>query len=247
MAFYHFLALFPALLILLAIGARVPSIEPLLKSAITGLGRQFLPDQASSLLQQMLNELASKRPAGLHLLSALAGACWASLNGTWALIYGLNNAYELEENRPKWKLGITIAGLMVSLATTGACALLLLSSAQHIEVKALLWLEWLMVIAVLMLTFAVVYRFAPDLRDHEWSWSTPGAVCALVLWIGATMLLRLYFRHVNDDSRDYGHLNSVVMLLLWLYLTNGAILIGGEVNSEIEKAAKQKDAPGAGS
>ena len=88
--------------------------------------------------------------------------------------------------------------------------------------------------ASLSFSFALLYRFAPNLRDCEWRWSTPGAFCALVLWIGSTFAARVYFDHVNY-ARSYGQLSGVVMLLLWLYVTNGAILIGGEMNSEIEK------------
>ena len=92
---------------------------------------------------------------------------------------------------------------------------------------------------MLSISFAVLYRFGPSLRDHEWRWSTPGALCALVLWIGTTLASRAYFEHVNNYARSYGQLNGVVMLLLWLYVSNGAILIGGEMNSEIEKAVAE--------
>lgn len=83
----------------------------------------------------------------------------------------------------------------------------------------------------------MLYRFAPNVRDRAWRWSTPGTLCAIVLWVGATFGARVYFDRLDDYSRAYGHLNGVVMLLLWLYVANGAILIGGEMNSEIEKAA----------
>jgi membrane protein len=253
MAFYDFLALFPSLLIFLAIAERVPSIAPGLKDAIAGLGNEFLPLQASSLVQQMLGELDRHMPAGLQFLSACAGALWAALNGTWALIHGLNTAYEIEEQRPWWKLGATIVGLTASLSIAGAAALVLLFSAALIQERvlnqpasfhtgalALRGLEWLTVVVLLMFSFALVYRFGPNLKEQKWKWSTPGAACALLLWLSATVGVRFYFHHVNDYTRTYGHLNSVVMLLLWLYFANGAILIGGEMNSEIEKAAAQR-------
>ena len=97
-------------------------------------------------------------------------------------------------------------------------------------------LEWVVLIVTVSFSFAILYRFGPNLRDRRWQWSTPGAVCALLLWIAATFGARIYFDHINNYARSYGHLNGVVMLLLWLYVTNGAILIGGEMNSEIEKA-----------
>jgi membrane protein len=253
MAFYHFLAIFPSLLVFLSLIGRMPSVAPEMKAAIAAVGKEFLPEQTSSLVQQLLGELDSHMSMGLHFLSTCAGALWASLNGTWALVYGLNTAYEVEERRPWWKLGITIVGLTFSLASAGLIALILLFFGSKIARQvshqplsfnaapvALRGLEWAIVIALLMFSFAVVYRFAPNLRDPEWKWSTPGAVCAMLLWLAATVGLRFYFHHINDYRRAYGHLNSVAMLLLWLYLTNGAILIGGEMNSEIEKAAAER-------
>ena len=103
-------------------------------------------------------------------------------------------------------------------------------------------LEWLILIASTSCSFALLFRVAPNLPDHAWRWSTPGTLCALVLWIACTVLAHIYFDHVNDYTRSYGHLNGVVMLLLWLYASNGAILIGGEMNSEIRKAAAARGA-----
>jgi membrane protein len=98
-------------------------------------------------------------------------------------------------------------------------------------------INWLAAVAAACAWFAILYRFAPSLADHEWRWSTPGALCALILWVGAAFGAQVYFGRVNDYSRAYGHLNGVAMLLLWLYVSNGAILIGGEMNSEIKKAS----------
>lgn len=247
MAFYHFLAIFPSLLVFLAISARVPHLGNHMKSAlqdsINDLSSQLLPERVSQLVQRMMNELAGRNRGGLRLISVCAGALWAALNGTWAMIYGLNQAYEVQETRSSWQMAITIAGLTVCLAVAGSVALFLIFCSAymqaHLHGSAILLraLEWLVLIFSLSFSFAVLYRFAPNVRDHEWRWSTPGALGALTLWIGATFAARGYFDHVNDYSRSYGDLNGVVMLLLWLYVTNGAILIGGEMNSEIEKAA----------
>ncbi len=247
MSFYHFLALFPSLLVVLAIGARIPHLGGHMKNALEDLSSQLLPERASQLFKQIIEEFNQRAPSGIHLLSVCAGACWAALNGTWAMVYGLNRAYEVEEHRSWRELGLTIAGLTLALALTGSLALLLVFFGAQLrtwlpdEGFALGALEWLVVAASLSLSFAVLYRFAPNLTDHEWSWSTPGAVCALILWIASTFAARIYFDRVNDYSRSYGHLNGVAILLLWLYVTNGAILIGGEMNSEIEKAAKQRE------
>lgn len=246
MAFYHFLAIFPSLLVFFSIASRIPHLGPHLKSALQEMSRQLLPDQVSQLFLRVTGGAGEPTFSGIQLLSVSAGAVWAAHNGTWAMIYGLNRAYEVEEHRSWRELSVTIAALTLCLAVTGSIALVLIFCSGYLQAHfhagtiAVRVLEWLVLAAALSFSFAMLYRFAPNLRDHEWRWSTPGAVCALVLWIGSTLVARVYFGHVNDYARSYGYLNGAVMLLLWLYATNGAILIGGEMNSEIEKAATQR-------
>ncbi len=245
MAFYHFLAIFPSLLIFLAVSTRVPYLGEHMKNALRDLSAEVLPGQVAQLFQSLIEELNQRALSGMRLISACAGGLWAALNGTWAMIYGLNRAYEVEEHRSLWKLSLLILGLTLSLAITGSLAVFVVFCGSHLEAgphlnpTALRVLEWLVLTAALILSFSLLYRFAPNLRDPEWRWSTPGALCALILWIGATLAARFYFDHVNNYASSYGHLNGVAMLLLWLYVTNGAILIGGEMNSEIEKAVEQ--------
>jgi membrane protein len=245
MAFYHFLAIFPSLLIFFTISTRVPHVGDHMKNALQDLTSQMLPDQASKLFQEILNELNARTYSGVSLISVCAGALWAALNGTWAMVYGLNKAYEVNEHRSWRELSLTIGGLTFFLGFIGFMAVFLVFCSAYLQTRfhggamALRVLEWLVLAGSVSFSFAVLYRFAPNLRDCAWRWSTPGAVCAVVLWIAATLGTRLYFGHVNNYSRSYGHLNGVVMLLLWLYVSNGAILIGGEMNSEIEKNIAQ--------
>ena len=242
MAFYHFLAIFPSLLLFLSVTTRIPHLGDHFKNAIQDMSSQVLPNQVSQLFQTMIEELNQHARSHVPFLPVLAGAMWAGLNATWAMIYGLNVAYEVEENRPKSRLALTVVGLAAALAISGSLALSLilfgrvLHSHLSAAVPALRILEWTILIACMVFSFAVLYRFAPNLEKARWQWTTPGAICALLLWIAAILGARLYFGHFNDYSRSYGHLNSAVMLLLWLYISNAAILIGGEMNSEIEKA-----------
>lgn len=241
MAFYHFIAIFPCLLIFLTFTAKITSFETQVTSTANGVVQQVLPNDAASLIQEMVLELQGQKPGGLQLLATLGGALWAALNGTWALVFGLNIAYEVDETRTWWQLGGTLLGLTVALAIAGALALVLIFSVtriihtpSHVVLHAI---EWVAILALLMFSFALIYRFAPNLQDAKWKWSTPGSLCALILWIAATFGLHIYFDHITNYQRSYGHLNSVIMVLLWLYFTNAAILIGGEMNSEIEKAS----------
>ena len=144
--FLHFLAIFPSLLILLACAEQIPSIVPLLKATILAVAEEFLAPQASSLVEQMLAEFDRHMPIGLELASACVGALWAPANGTWALVYGFNIAYEVEECRACWKLGITVVGMMFSLALADS----------HAAAPALCGLEWLTVLALLTFSFALV-------------------------------------------------------------------------------------------
>lgn len=246
MAFYQFLAIFPSLFIFIAITARVPDFGDHVNSTLRELSGQLLPAQVSHLLQDIMDQLSRRALSGPAFLSASAGAFWAALNSTWAMIYGLNRAYEVEEHRSWRKLTSTIVALTVFIAATSCMAVLLIIGGAylqlHLPTGAVVFriLEWLILVVSVSLFFAVLYRFAPDVVEHKWSWSTPGAAGALVIWITAIFAARFYFDYVNDYSRSYGYLNGVAILLLWLYISNGAILIGGEMNSEIEKAARER-------
>ncbi len=243
MAFYQFLAIFPALAISVAIAAHIPHLIDHLRQLQQEVGGQILPGAVSRLFATMVEQHAARIPRGAPILLTCAGALWAALNGTWAMIYGLNRAYEVKEQRSIWELGLTIVGLTFTLAVIGIIAIFVIFFSKRLEAQlsaagiASRIVDWVVLAATLLIAFAVLYRFAPSLPDHEWRWSTPGAVFALILWAASTFVARAYFDRVNDYSGSYGHLNGVAMLLLWLYVCNGAILIGGEMNSEIEKTA----------
>jgi membrane protein len=247
MAFYHFLAIFPCVLLFFTLTARVPHLANQIKTTFEDLSVQVLPTEAATLVANTIDELDARHLSAFQLASACVGALWAALNGSWALIYGLNRAYEVEERRPWWKLAVTVVGLTAMLAVATALVIALVFYGARLGTNLSLRtvtgriFEWAALSIVLSLYFSALYRYAPNLRRHEWRWSTPGAICALILWVGSASIVRLYFDHVNNYARSYGHMNRVVMLLLWLYVTNGAILIGGEMNSEIEKAAAEQN------
>jgi membrane protein len=102
--------------------------------------------------------------------------------------------------------------------------------------------QWPLVLAFVLLAFALIYYFAPDVRDQKWIWVTPGAVIGVGLWLLVSFSFRLYLHFFDSYSKTYGALGAVIVLMLWLYLSGAAILIGGEVNSEIEHAAARAGA-----
>jgi membrane protein len=242
MAFYQFLAIFPALLVGYTVARHVPNLNHGLRGPFRDVSAQLFPDRVSQLFQTMIANFTERPRFGLRLLSVCAAAVWASHNGTWAMIYGLNRAYEVEERRSWRRLTVTIVALTVCMAFAASVAIGCIFCSTYLQVHLhggtvfLRVLEWVTVIVCLTFCFILLYRFAPNVRKHALRWCTPGALCALVLWLASTFAAHIYFDHINDYARSYGPLNGVVMLLLWLYASNGALLIGGEMNSEIQKA-----------
>ncbi len=239
LAFYHFLALFPALMLALLLLRRVPEGGTVIQALRDSL-ESLLPDTASAMVNSVMKQMGdpAARPG---IWFAALGSIWAAFNGTWAVMSALNDAYEVTEKRPWWKLTIIAGGLTAALITLGLTALVALSYGRHLAGANSIWwqiVHWPILAAVLLVAFALYYRFAPDLRDREWRWSTPGAVVAAVLWIAATVLFRVYVHHSQGKyEQAYGSVAAGAILLLWFYFTGGAILIGGEINSEIENAA----------
>lgn len=245
LAFYHFIAIFPSLLLVLILLARLAETGAAMRHVLDAGFQQLLPQRAAALVHGAIGDLnANARVGGLLLAVAAASAVWAGVNASWAMIVGLNTAYETDEDRPWWSIGRTAVGLAASVLGLTLAALLATRYAeaalQRITGRgALLTLaQWAATFAVLMFGLALYYRYGPNLKDREWQWSTPGAVLAALLWVAATLAAREYFDRFSAYPRLYGRAAAAAMLLMWLYLTNAAVLIGAELNSEIEKAGE---------
>lgn len=261
LAFYYFLSMFPVLLLLLIWldkFAGTASTGSHLRDTLLGAFRQILPREASELMAKTVGQLNAGAVIGAGAVYAGLGSVWGALNGTWAMMTGLNKAYEVTEERRWWRVLTIALGLTTSLAIMGLIALAailygglaweLISHNFGIDSHPpFLWriIQWLMIAILLLFSSALVYRFGPNLRDQRWRWSVPGAVVAVTLWGASTLLLRIYQNHFSSQ-RIYGGLNAVVELLLWLYFTGAAIFIGGEANSEIQKAAAKVRRAGEG-
>lgn len=241
LAFYHFLYIFPCLLLMFFVLANFPPAEAQLRNALLDTLRHLLPQQCFALMQSMIQQLEQAADSRIAVWSASLSAIWAGVNGIWAIMTGLNIAYEVREERPLWKqLGIAFA-LAVALAILFLLALTLVAYAARFVPRLSLPIEWLAIVALLMLCFSLLYRFAPSVAGARWRWSTPGAMAAAILWLTAAGLMRLYSAYFHSYAIIYRQLNGAVTMLLWFYFTSAAVLIGGEMNSEIEKAARRQD------
>ena len=104
-------------------------------------------------------------------------------------------------------------------------------------------MQWTLGLTFIVLAFALIYYFAPDVKERHWYWITPGSVVGVVLWAIASAALRVYLHFFNSYSKSYGSLGAVIILMLWFYITGLAFLVGGEINSTIEHAAAEHGHP----
>jgi membrane protein len=249
LAFYHFLAIFPVLLLLLIPLAQMAGTGADMRNVLAGSLGQFLPREAAQTVTEAMKDLdTSAHAGGILLWMAGLGAVWAGINASWAMIVGLNTAYETKEDRSWFDIAISATGLsfaVVALVFTALFATHMLGlGIPVVRDGGVLSLvaEWAGIVCILMVSFALFYRFGPNLKDAEWRWSTPGALVGGFLWITATLLIRFYFDRLSQYHHIYGRLAPVAMLMIWLYATSATVLIGAEVNSEIEKASEERHA-----
>jgi membrane protein len=169
-----------------------------------------------------------------------------------AVINGLNVAYDVSERRPWWKRRTVAVILTVLLAVVSLCALALWLFGGRLgsylaakfgygDAFDAVWfvLRFLFVPLFLLLVFTIIYRYAPNTRAQGWQALMPGALVGTVAWLAATALFRLYLLWFDSYTKTYGSLGAVIVLMMWLYVSGAAMLVGGEVNSEIRKAAAE--------
>jgi membrane protein len=246
LAYYFLLALFPMLIFLLSLVAFLPGAQEMILSWLA----RGLPSEVMRIIDDWVRDVVRNRSGGL-LSFALLGSLWAASSGAAALIDALNTAYDVEEERPYWKkrlvaLAMTIVlGFLVvggaTLATFGSRLVTWLSSLLILGTAiTFAWHLFNKLAGFFLLTLGmgVLYNFGPNLKQ-SWRWITPGSLFALVSFIGASYLFSLYLKYAPSRSATYGSLGAVVVLMLWLYLTGLVVIFGGEINSEIRKAAEK--------
>jgi membrane protein len=252
LSYYFLFALFPGLLFLTTLIGLVPS--PDLMVRFMAYVKEVLPDDAASLIIKTLDEIVRGAGRGLLSIGAVA-ALWAASAGMSSMMTALNAAYEVEDPRPWWTRRLLSIVLTVGFSTFILAAMLLLVFGPKIgELTAgRLGLGWLfstvwdavsmpLVIGFALTGIGLAYYFAPAAQQH-WKWVTPGSAFVLVVWLGASMGLRYYVRYLGNYNATYGSIGGVILLLLWLYVSSLVLLVGAEINSEIENAAARRGNP----
>jgi membrane protein len=253
LSYFLFLALFPALLFLLALGSFFPLQD--LAGTLVEVLRPVASEDVVQLVADQIRRISESDDGGLLTFGALA-ALWSSSAAMVAATSALNAAYDIEEARPWWKVRLVAIGLTIALAVFILLSFsLVLAGPEMAEYvgrtlrmgSAIEWawkiLQWPLVFALVSTGIGLVYYFAPD-AEQEWVWITPGALIATVLWLIASLAFRVYVTRFGNYNATYGAIGGVMVLLLWFYVSSLAILVGAEMNAEIEHASPHGKEPG---
>lgn len=252
LSYYFLLALFPLLLFITAVLGQFAEAGTELRENLLNLLGSVVPQEAGDLIHETIEKVEEGSGGGKISFGILA-TLWAASNGMTAICQTLNIAYEVEETRPWWKVRLISLGLTLTLAVLILSSLTLTLFGGHIaeyiaasfsfgQVFTWGWkiLQWPVILLFVLVAFALIYYLAPDVKERSWHWVSPGAGIAVVLWLAVSFGFRAYLSYFNSYNATYGSLGAVIILMLWFYLTGAAILIGGEVNSEIELATTGK-------
>src|SRR5437588_7536417 len=247
-SYYFVLSLFPALIFLSAIVAYLPVPDLFNQSLL--LMSHFLPADAMGLVRRVLADVITPNK-GTFLSLGILGTLWAASGGFAATIEALNIAYEVQDDRPFWKtrpLAIGLAFVTGSLLLTALSVMVVgprfgewLAARVHLSALfVFLWpyLHWAIAIGFAVLAVEALYFLAPNIKQRFLA-TLPGAVLAVGCWIGLSYLLGIYFRHFANFNKTYGTLGAAIALMIWLYWTGFAMLVGAELNAELAKVSSE--------
>jgi membrane protein len=247
LTYYGVLAIFPMLIVLISILGLIGNsvTQPL----IDNLGK-VAPGAAKQIFTSAIQNIQSNQgTAGVLAVVGLLGALWSASGYVGAFMRASNVIWDVEEGRPIWKtipvrLGVTVVTLL--LLTAGAIAVTFTGGlARQVgnvigvgNTAVQVWdiAKWPVLVILVAVMLAILYYAAPNVRQPGFHWVTPGGLIAVLLWIVVSALFALYVSNFSSYNKTYGALASVVVFLVWLWITNTVILLGAELNAELERA-----------
>jgi membrane protein len=246
LAYYSFLAVFPALLFVVSIASLLP-IQPLI-DRVVDLIAQVAPGDVVTIARDQLLQITDE-PHGRLMALSLAGTLWSTSSGMAALIGTLNQAEHITEARSWWRVRATAIVLTVALALFMVLSFTLAVAGPSAAEQLADWLRlgavftttwqmcrWPAAFALAVTAIGGVYHFAPDVHG-EFVWITPGSVSATALWLAVSLGLKWYVFHVGSYQKTYGALGGVMVMLLWFYVSGLSILLGAQLNATIDRAS----------
>jgi membrane protein len=244
LTYYGVQAVFPGLLVLVSIVGLLghSATQTLLDNL-----NQLTPGAVTSVLRTVIENAQHRSTAGLIGIVGLVLALWSASGYVAAFMRAANHVYGMPEGRPIWKtvptrLGITlftvlclVAGLVIVVAT-GTIASRIGGALGVGSTAVLVWeiVKWPVLLVIFVLMLAVLYSMAPNVRHGGFRWLSPGAVLAVVIWLIASGLFAVYVANFSSYNKTYGSLASVIVFLVWLWISNLAILLGVEFDAELD-------------
>ncbi|HEX5532165.1 MAG TPA: YihY/virulence factor BrkB family protein [Actinomycetales bacterium] len=247
LTYYAVLALFPALIAMVSLlgvfGQGQKTIDALL--SIAG---DLAPKGVVDTLQGPITGLVQNKSAGIGLIIGLVIALWSASGYVSAFSRAMNRIYEIQEGRPFWKLRplqmvITLAAVVLiglialGLVVSGQLARAIGSVIGLGDAAVTAWqiAKWPVLVLLVIIIIAVLYWATPNIKQPKFRWMSPGAFIALIIWVLASVGFGLYVANFGSYQKTYGALAGVIVFLLWLWITNLALLFGAEFDSELER------------
>jgi len=246
LTYYGLLSIFPMLIALVSVLGLVgqSATQPLIDNigaVAPGPAKQIFTDAITNLQKQ-------RGAAGVAFIFGLALALWSASGYVAAFMRASNAIYEVEEGRPIWKtmpvrVGITVV-LVVLLAITGVAVTLTGGIAEQVgnllglgDTAVTVWdiAKWPVLLLIVSFMFAFLYWAAPNVKQPGFRWITPGGVLAVIVWIIASAAFAFYVANFGSYNKTYGTLGGIVTFLVWLWISNIAVLLGAELNAELER------------
>ncbi len=253
--FYALLAVFPFIAALMAIYSLFA--DPSAIRAHLDSASSFLPSGAVSVIGDQIARIAAQGRAtlGLATIVGFAVALWSANAGMKAVFDALNIVYEEEEKRGFFKLnaislGFTVGAVVLALVAIAAVVALppflsYLGLPQNVQ-NWMNWLRWPLLLASVSLAASVIYRYGPSRREAQWRWLSWGAALFAIGWLVVSLLFSWYTTHFGTYNETYGSLGAAVGFMTWMWITNIALLLGGEINAETEHQTARDTTKGAG-
>jgi membrane protein len=247
LTYYAVLSIFPALLVvvsLLGVFGQGKRTTDAVLQIVGDLG----PSSVVDTLRTPIEQLVASPSAGFALIAGVAGALWSASGYVGAFGRAMNRIYEIDEGRPIWKLRplqlvLTLAGLIMAaavafmLAVSGPVSSAIGDSIGAGDVALTVWsiARWPVMLVFVILAVAILYYATPNVQQPKFRWISVGAAVAIVTWVVASVLFGLYVANFGSYNKTYGALAGVIVFLLWLWITNLALLFGAELDAELER------------
>ncbi|MCV6824850.1 MULTISPECIES: YihY/virulence factor BrkB family protein [Halocynthiibacter] len=250
-AFFGLLALFPAFTALLAVGGLVLDTSVIVEQLDASEG--VVPPDVVEILRNQAQSVTLAGGLELTLLLSVLLAIWSASRGVATLCDGLNVVYKEEEKRSFFlrsavSVGLTLiimVGVLAAvLAIVALPVLLSFAALTPIAEVATQLLTWVLLAALIIASISLIYRLGPARSNARWSWISPGAIVAWLLWLIASIGFTIYVQNFASYNESFGAIGGVIVLMMWLWISAMAILIGGKVNAEMEHQTREDTTTG---